>query len=125
MIQRAPRALRGIALAPNLAPEPPADLIVRTKRMTRIAAPHDSRITGKAACANNNRPSRNAVGMPRVTIAIELRIARDAIKWPTQVGHDDGIALHLGKGIPMVFGPLLKFKRARPGRHKRYLNPQL
>ena len=122
MIQRASRALRGIALAPHLAPESPTDFIVRTKRMIRFAAPHNPRITGKATRAIDNRPSRNAVGTPCVAIAIKLRIARRAIERPTQVGHNNGIALHLGKGVPVVFRPLLKIKRERPARHDCYVN---
>jgi hypothetical protein len=93
---------------PGAPDEPPTDLDVRSERMVRSKASHDSRVSEKRAVGLFNRPTRNPMLDVRCSIAVEFLVASDLIDRTTLVGHYFGIGMHLSKRRTVFVTPGVK-----------------
>ena len=104
VIQGRQGGLRGVSLSPGPPHEAPANLDMRTERMS-LRFRHHPGVAEQLAVQRRDGPAGKAVPGKCRTVSVELGIARRTIDRPAQVGHHLRVAVQRGKPGAIVFLP--------------------
>src|SRR5882672_12565455 len=92
--------LRGIAPAPGVPHQPPADLEMGTERMVFVRG-HDTCIAQEFATSIFNSPTTEAVPIECCQIAVKLCVAHRPADRTTEVVHHLGVRVHCRERLPV------------------------